>query len=463
MSLVMVSRVVYLVAAVLFVLGLKKLSHPGTARVGNLWAAVGMGLAILVSLLTPGLGYGWLLAGMGVGSAIGWLMAARVQMTEMPQMVALLNGFGGLGSMMVGLGDYWHRAVVRGEVVSGDDLLTIGLSVLIGAVTFSGSLVAFGKLQGLVDSAPVSWPGKFVTSGGVALVAVGSVGWLVVAPPSLLPLGVMSVFSLALGVMLVLPIGGADMPVVIALLNSYSGMAASATGFVLGNELLIAAGALVGASGIILTRIMCEAMNRSLTNVVFGAFGSGETTEAAAAGGEQPMRAVSVDDVAISLAYAEKVVIVPGYGMATAQAQHVVRELGELLERKGVAVRYAIHPVAGRMPGHMNVLLAEANVPYSALFELEQIADDLQSTDVAVVIGANDVVNPDARDNPKSAIYGMPILEVDRCRSVVVLKRGRGKGFAGIENPLFFNPKTGMLFGDAKESLTGLVQAVKAL
>ena len=465
-----ISRGVYIIATVMFVMGLKRLGHPGTARGGNRMAAVAMGIAIavtlVVTLLEPGMSYYWIIAGGLVGSVVGFLMATRVKMTDMPQLVALFNGFGGVASTFVGLGDFWNKAIDGGQQVPADYGLTIGLSVLIGTVTFSGSLIAFGKLQGIVTSAPANWPGKFITSFLVAAATLGALGWLMWDPSTYVPILALAGGALLLGVMLVMPIGGADMPVVVALLNAYSGMAASATGFVLGNEVLIVAGALVGASGLILTRVMCEAMNRSLANVIFGAFGSADGAEGGGGGGAgdgKEMRATSVDDVAIQLAYAERVVFVPGYGMAMAQAQHAVRELSDLLGAQGVDVKFAIHPVAGRMPGHMNVLLAEANVPYSQLFELDQINAELKSTDVSVIIGANDVVNPDARDNPSSEIYGMPIIEVDQSKSVIVMKRGRGRGFAGIVNPLFVADNTRMLFGDAKESLMALTQAVKAL
>lgn len=474
MSLLTVTRIAYIIATALFVLGLKRLGHPSTARQGNRLAAAGMGLAILMTLLvinddamladtygvTLEVGYLWIILGAAVGSGIGIWMARSVEMTSMPQLVALFNGLGGLASTCVGVGDFWQRSVVLGTPIDADYGITIGLSVVIGTLTFSGSLVAFAKLQGIMPGRPILWPGKTATSMLVAAICLGSIGWLASsgAPASA---ALMVIAALAMGLMLVLPIGGADMPVVIALLNAYSGMAASATGFVLENEILIVAGALVGASGLILTNIMCVAMNRSLANVMFGAFGGDDGAVAGQVTDGREMRAIYADDVAIQLAYAEKVIFVPGYGMAMAQAQHAVRELADVLEARDVTVKFAIHPVAGRMPGHMNVLLAEANVDYSVLFELEEINGDFPSTDVVVVIGANDTVNPDARDNPQSAIYGMPILEVDRARSVVVMKRGRGKGFAGIENPLFFAPNTGMLFGDAKDSVVELIQAVK--
>ena len=451
---VTLSEIVYMVAAVLFVLGLKRLGKPSTARTGNFLSASGMGLAIVVTLAMPQVtSYAWMAGGALIGGLIGLTMARKVEMTAMPQMVALLNGFGGLASALVGIGSFWV-----GMAVGADDLLTVSLSVAIGGVTFTGSLVAFGKLQAILSGSPVIFPGRVVLSSAAALAMLGGIVWLTMAP-GVAPLALIFVSALILGVFLVLPIGGADMPVVVALLNSYSGMAAVATGFVLSNSLLIVVGALVGTSGLILTRIMCQAMNRSLFNVVFGAFG-GDGAAPAAEGEMGTMRELTIDDVAIQLAYANQVIFVPGYGMAMAQAQTALRDVADMLEARGITVKYAIHPVAGRMPGHMNVLLAEASVPYSSLFELETINPEFPNTDVVVVIGANDVVNPDARDNPGSPISGMPILEVDHAKSVVVLKRGRGRGFAGIENPLFFKENTGMLFGDAKATLTKLAQAV---
>jgi NAD(P) transhydrogenase subunit beta len=340
-------------------------------------------------------------------------------------------------------------------------MAAIGLEVMLGALTTTGSLLAFAKLQGLVRGTPMTYKGQNIFNMTLLAATLGSFVYLIVVPTAAPFFYVMTGLAFLFGLMLVMPIGAADMPVVMSLLNSYAGLAAAATGFALSNNVLIIAGTLDGFSGFILSVLMCRAMNRSMTNVLFGAFGSvSEATETE--GGEQgTMREVGLEDVAVQLAYANQVIFVPGYGMATAQAQHIVRELANILEKRGVSVKYAIHPVAGRMPGHMNVLLAEANVPYSSLYELEQINPEFSSTDVAVVIGANDVVNPDARDNPNSPIAGMPILEVDRARSVVVLKRGKGKGFAGIENPLFFKPVTGMLYGDAKDSLSKLVQAVQ--
>jgi NAD(P) transhydrogenase subunit beta len=336
----------------------------------------------------------------------------------------------------------------------------MGFEIMLGSLTTTGSLIAFGKLQGIVPGKPLVYRGQNIFNMSLLAVTIGLFIYLIFVPTAVIPFYIMLALAFVFGVLLVMPIGSADMPVVMSLLNSYAGLASAATGFVLGNNVLIIAGTLDGFSGFILSILMCRAMNRSITNVLFGAFGSAAT--ATVGEGEQgTMREVSMDDVAVQLAYASKVVFVPGYGLATAQAQHAVRELANVLEEKGVTVKYGIHPVAGRMPGHMNVLLAEANVPYSQLYELEQINPELASTDVAVVIGANDVVNPDARDNPSSPISGMPIIEVDRAKSVIVLKRGQGKGFSGLENPLFFKPVTGMLYGDAKDTLTKLVGAVQ--
>jgi NAD(P) transhydrogenase subunit beta len=336
----------------------------------------------------------------------------------------------------------------------------MGFEIMLGALTTTGSLIAFGKLQGVLPGQPLVYRGQNIFNMALLATTIGLFIYLIFVPTAVIPFYLMVALAFVFGVLLVMPIGSADMPVVMSLLNSYAGLASAATGFVLGNNVLIIAGTLDGFSGFILSVLMCRAMNRSLSNVLFGAFGSAATT-AAVAGEQGTMREVSLDDAAVQLAYASKVVFVPGYGLATAQAQHAVRELATVLEEKGVTVKYGIHPVAGRMPGHMNVLLAEANVPYSQLYELEQINPELSSTDVSVVIGANDVVNPDARDNPSSPIAGMPIIEVDRSKSVIVLKRGQGKGFSGLENPLFFKPVTGMLYGDAKDTLTKLVSAVQ--
>ncbi|MFS8637466.1 MAG: NAD(P)(+) transhydrogenase (Re/Si-specific) subunit beta [Gemmatimonadota bacterium] len=454
----------YLVASVLFILGLKRLSSPATARSGNALGATGMLIAVLATLLDREIvGFQGILLGVVIGGAAGAIAARTVKMTAMPQMVALLNGFGGGASVLVATDEYL-RVSAGLATASFDVALTIVLSVLIGAVTFSGSLVAFGKLQEIVTGRAVTYPlqktlNALLGAGILILAARLTVG----APDETLFWTLIGA-ALVLGVLLVIPIGGADMPVVISLLNSYSGLAASATGFVLHNNVLIIGGALVGASGIILTQIMCRAMNRSLANVLFGAFGAvAETPGAAAGAGDRTVREITAEDAAILMAYARSVVIVPGYGLAVAQAQHQVRDLANILEARGVDVKYAIHPVAGRMPGHMNVLLAEANVPYDQLWEMERINPEFERTDVVLVIGANDVVNPAARTKPDSPLYGMPILDVDKAQHVIVMKRSMNPGFAGVDNELFYRENTRMLFGDAKQSLTKLVQEAKAM
>ena len=447
----------YLAASILFILGLKGLSHPETARRGMHLAELGMLMAVIGTLLHQEIvSYEWIIAGLLVGSTIGAAMAIWVPMTAMPQRTALSHAFGAFAAALVGISEYYRHGAELGQF----KMSAIGLEVMLGALTTTGSLLAFAKLQGLVRGTPLTYKGQNIFNMTLLTATIGCFVYLIVMPTAAPLFYVMTGLAFLFGIMLVMPIGAADMPVVMSLLNSYAGLAAAATGFALSNNVLIIAGTLDGFSGFILSVLMCRAMNRSMTNVLFGAFGSVTETEATE-GAQGTMREVGLEDVAVQLAYANQVVFVPGYGMATAQAQHIVRELANILEKRGVSVKYAIHPVAGRMPGHMNVLLAEANVPYSSLYELEQINPEFSSTDVAVVIGANDVVNPDARDNPNSPIAGMPILEVDRARSVVVLKRGKGKGFAGIENPLFFKPVTGMLYGDAKDSLTRLVQAVQ--
>jgi NAD(P) transhydrogenase subunit beta len=450
----------YLLASILFIFGLKGLSHPKTARMGMNAAAIGMAVAIIGTLLKHEIvSYELIIAGIVIGSLIGAAMSIWMPMTAMPQRTALSHAFGALAASIVGIAEYYEHAVHLGQTLPAYKMAALGFEVLFGSLTVTGSLLAFIKLQELMRGSPITYKGQNVIN--VALFAAAAVifVYLIFDPTQSTLFYVMVALSFLFGVLLVLPIGSADMPVVMALMNSYAGLASAATGFALGNNVLIIAGTLDGFSGFILSILMCRAMNRSITNVLFGAFGSASTETGAAI--EGVMREVQADDVAMQLAYARQVVFVPGYGMATAQAQHAVRELAEALEHRGVQVKYAIHPVAGRMPGHMNVLLAEANVPYSALYELEQINPEMQATDVSVVIGANDVVNPDARDNPKSPIAGMPIIEVDRSHQVIVLKRGKGRGFSGLENPLFFKPNTGMLYGDAKASLTKLAQAVQ--
>jgi H+-translocating NAD(P) transhydrogenase subunit beta len=448
----------YLAASILFILGLKGLSHPETARRGMHLAELGMLMAVIGTLLHHEIiSYEWIIAGLLIGSTIGAAMAIWVPMTAMPQRTALSHAFGAFAAALVGISEYYRHGAELGQF----KMTAIGFEVMLGALTTTGSLLAFAKLQGLVRGTPMTYRGQNVFNMTLLAATIGCFVYLIFVPTAATFFYVMMGLSFLFGLMLVMPIGAADMPVVMSLLNSYAGLAAAATGFALSNNVLIIAGTLDGFSGFILSVLMCRAMNRSMTNVLFGAFGSVAETGATEDGQQGTMREVGLEDVAVQLAYANQVIFVPGYGMATAQAQHIVRELANILEKRGVSVKYAIHPVAGRMPGHMNVLLAEANVPYSSLYELEQINPEFSSTDVAVVIGANDVVNPDARDNPNSPIAGMPILEVDRARSVVVLKRGKGKGFAGIENPLFFKPVTGMLYGDAKDSLSKLVQAVQ--
>jgi NAD(P) transhydrogenase subunit beta len=446
----------YLVASILFILSLKKMSHPETARKGMFLAEAGMFAAIVGTLVgTHIVTWTWIIAGLAVGSIIGGWMAVSVPMTAMPQRTALSHAFGALAAALVGVGEF----VVKGAEMGAVTRSALGFEVMLGALTTTGSLIAAGKLQGVIGGKPIQFRGQNAANLIVGLSMVSSFILFCIHPEMIAAFYTMLGVAFVFGVMLVIPIGSADMPVVMSLLNSYAGLAAAATGFVLSNNVLIIAGTLDGFSGFILSVLMCKAMNRSITNVLFGGFGAVIAEASSNAGGV--MREISLDDAAMQLAFANRVIFVPGYGLATAQAQHAVRELGELLESRGVTVKYAIHPVAGRMPGHMNVLLAEANVPYSSLYEMEQINPEFSSTDVAVVIGANDVVNPDARDNPKSLIAGMPILEVDHAKSVIVLKRGQGRGFSGLENPLFFKPCTSMLYGDAKSSLSHLAQAVQ--
>jgi H+-translocating NAD(P) transhydrogenase subunit beta len=458
-------QLTYLVAASLFILGLKKLGSPASARNGNLVAAVGMLLAIVATMLDQHvLNYEMILIGLAIGSVIGAVIAYKVQMTEMPQMVGLLNGLGGASSALIAVAEFW-RLLDSSQPIPLDVNISMLLDVLIGGVTLTGSFLAFAKLQGLISGTPITFPLQQPFN----LLLLGSYlagsAYLIITPDSLpVFLGVVAV-SLVLGVMFVLPIGGGDMPVVISLLNSLSGVAAAAAGFVVMNNMLIIAGALVGASGLILTEIMCKAMNRSLFSVLFSAFGSVSTSTGGAAAGasDQPVRSIDAEEGAMMLGYARSVVIVPGYGMAVAQAQHSVRELADQLERMGVDVKYAIHPVAGRMPGHMNVLLAEANVAYTQLYDMEDINPQFEQADVALVIGANDVVNPAARSDKNSPIYGMPILEVDRAKQTIVIKRGMSAGFAGVDNELFYKAKTTMLFGSAKDMVAKLVSEVKQL
>jgi NAD(P) transhydrogenase subunit beta len=448
----------YVVSAALFIFGLKMLSSPATARRGNLLSALGMLLAIVVTLLASGLSYVWIIVGMGIGTVIGLFAAFKVEMTQMPEMVALFNGFGGISSLLLAWAEH-HQHPNMSVFIA----IVAFLSAFIGGVTFTGSMVAFGKLSGKISQKAVVFKGQHLINGAILATAILAAVLFSLSPATgwgyMLFLLIILV-ALGFGVTSTLPIGGADMPVVISLLNSYSGLAACAAGFVISNNILIVAGALVGASGIILTRIMCKAMNRSLANVLFSGFGSAiQAVEGEGPQGE--VRPASAEDVYYILEAADSVAFVPGYGLAVAQAQHVTKELGDLLEANDTEVVYAIHPVAGRMPGHMNVLLAEANVPYDQLVEMDDINPRMDSIDVCVVIGANDVVNPAALDDESSPIYGMPIIETFKAKTVIVLKRSMNPGFAGIQNALFFRQNTRMYFGDAKASIQALVAEFK--
>jgi NAD(P) transhydrogenase subunit beta len=459
------ANLLYLITIVTFILALRFLSDPAHARRGNQIGAAGMLLAIVVTWIRIGTTSWWAISlGMLIGGGFGAVAARKVRMTAMPQMVALFNGVGGGAAALIALAEL-HRILPPPGAPKVDISLAIVLSALIGAISFAGSMVAFAKLQELIQGRPITYRGQQFVNGALFLTALGLGLALVAGVQQQWLLWALVVLALLFGVLFVLPIGGADMPVVISLLNAFTGLAVAASGFELENNVLIVAGMLVGASGTLLTLMMARAMNRSVANVLFGAFGQIQESGAAAAAGTDggAVRSASAEDVAVMLAYAHKVVFVPGYGLAVAQAQHDLHQLADLLEAKGVEVSYAIHPVAGRMPGHMNVLLAEANVPYDELHELDEANGEFPRTDVAVIVGANDVVNPDARNNQGSPIYGMPILNVDDAQAVVVLKRSMNPGFAGIENPLFYNPKTVMLFGDAKDSITKLSQDVKTL
>jgi len=451
----------YLLSAFLFVAGLKQLSSPATARKGNQMASIAMLIAIVVTLVeTDVLTWTWIITGILIGSLIGAVAARTVKMTAMPEMVGIFNGFGGGASALVAGAEFMHLQQA-GTLPMGEGS-TIMLGMFIGGVTFSGSIVAFGKLAGWITGNPVT--NKFLQALNAILfvgVIAGGVYMVVQDPSMILFLAFIGV-SLLLGALLVNAIGGADMPVAISLLNSYSGLAASMAGFILGNMILIIAGALVGASGLILTNLMCKAMNRSLANVVFGGFGTEGATAASIGAGDKTARSVDAEGAAMILGYAQSVVIVPGYGLAVAQAQHDLKKLCDLLEERGVDIKFAVHPVAGRMPGHMNVLLAEADVPYTQLYDLEDINDQFKDTDVALIVGANDVVNPEAR-NPDSVIAGMPILDVDYARNVIIMKRSLSPGFAGIDNPLFYMEKTMMYFGSAKPTMQDLVREVREI
>ncbi|TDC48091.1 NAD(P)(+) transhydrogenase (Re/Si-specific) subunit beta [Jiangella ureilytica] len=451
------AQVCYVVAAVCFILALKGLASPKSARRGNLLGAFGALLAVVVTFFAYDIdNLGWILLAVAVGAVPGALGARRVAMTAMPQLVALFNGVGGGAAALVAILELRHA-----ELLSDGALVASAFTILIGSVSFAGSAVTFLKLQELMTGRPITFPGGPFVFGGVLVAALGLGVWTVATGSVTLAI-ILALVGLLAGVLLVLPVGGADVPIVISLLNAFTGLAVAAGGYVLENALLLVAGTLVGASGTILTRAMARAMGRSVSSILFGAFKGGST----AGGGEasdRPVRSAGPDDVAIMLAYARRVIVVPGYGLAVAQAQHTIRELVDLLEKRGVEVGYAIHPVAGRMPGHMNVLLAEANVPYEQLLEMDTANGQLRTADVALVVGANDVVNPAARTSPGSPIYGMPILDADHAGAIVFLKRSMRPGFAGIENELLFDPKTTLLFGDAKASLTALVTALKSL
>ncbi|EXJ15737.1 NAD(P)(+) transhydrogenase (Re/Si-specific) subunit beta [Imhoffiella purpurea] len=451
----------YLVSAILFILGLKGLTHPATARRGNVYGMLGMLIAVSATLMSREVqSYGFIIAGVAAGAVIGGILAVRIQMTAMPQLVAALHSFVGMAAVLVGIGTFLHHRsldllnpVLMGEISAG---------VVIGAITFTGSVIAFGKLQGLLSGAPVKFTGQHLLN---ALIGLATIALAVhfAMTGNLLSLVAMTLLALLIGVTLIIPIGGADMPVIISMLNSYSGWAAAATGFTLHNNLLIIVGALVGCSGAILSYIMCKAMNRSILNVVFGGFGSesggGESAGAQAA--ERGVKSASVEDAVYWMEDAGKVIIVPGYGMAVAQAQHALKELMELLQARDVEVKFAIHPVAGRMPGHMNVLLAEADIPYDNVLEMDEINPEFPGTDVVLVVGANDVVNPAAKEDSSSPIYGMPILEAGRARQVYFLKRSMRPGYSGVDNLLFYQENTSLVFGDAKDTIEGMNAALK--
>ena len=455
--------VAYLGASIAFILGLRGLTRPETARGGMQLAALGMIGAIAGTLVNHDIvSYGWIFVGLALGTLLGWPLGMRVAMTQMPQRIAISHLFGALAATLVGIAEYTHH-VWGGHELGRFNALALGFEVLFGALTVSGSFMAFGKLHEILPGRGITFRGQNVVNLTIFVSAIGLLGYVVYAPTSSWAFFAMAALAFLSGFMMVLPIGGADMPVVVSLLNSYAGLAAAATGFALGNAVLIICGALDGASGLVLSVLMSKAMNRSFGNVLFGAFGSAKPALAAASGAKGEMKEVTLEDAALALRYAKRVVVVPGYGLAVAQAQKIVGELAEVLEGYGNEVRYAIHPVAGRMPGHMNVLLAEANIAYEKMIEMEDINERFADVDVAIVIGANDVVNPAAQRDPTSPIYGMPVLKVELARRIFVLKRGKGTGFAGIENDLFTEEKTSLLFGDAKATLQRLLTELKML
>jgi H+-translocating NAD(P) transhydrogenase subunit beta len=457
------AALLYLVASVCFILALRGLSSPVTARAGNLYGIAGMVIAIGTTLATPGVvSYGTIIIGIVIGGAIGTYIARTIQMTALPQLVAAFHSLVGLAAVCVATAAFYapadYHIGLAGAIERGS-LVEMSLGTAIGAITFTGSIIAFAKLQGLMTGAPLVFPGQHFLNAVLGIVLVLAIVWFVMAQ-SALGFWVIVLLSLALGLLLIVPIGGADMPVVISMLNSYSGWAACGIGFTLANSALIVTGALVGSSGAILSYIMCKGMNRSIFNVILGGFGTDGGTAAAAASGDRSVKSGSAEDAAFILKNARSVIIVPGYGMAVAQAQHALREMADTMKREGVTVRYAIHPVAGRMPGHMNVLLAEANVPYDEVMELDEINRDFATADVAYVIGANDVTNPAAKTDPSSPIYGMPILDVERAKTVLFVKRSMASGYAGVDNELFFRDNTMMLFGDAKKMTEEIVKAM---
>jgi len=457
-----IENLIYLIAASIFIIGLKKLSSPKTARNGNRLSALGMLVAIIATTLKyTDINIEWIITGLVIGGTIGSILAKYVKMTAMPQLVALFNAFGGAASGLVAMYEILYSKETNTEIFI---LASVAFATIVGAITLTGSFIAFGKLQGIITTKPFLIPIRNVINSIIAIgILTVAVMLCITATDASYYLYALVALSLLFGILIVMPIGGADMPVVVALLNSYSGIAGAGAGFVLGNPLLIIAGSLVGASGLILTRIMTKAMNRSLGNVMLGGFGAQSTTSSSNNSDDRPVKSLSSEDAAMILAYAGSVIFVPGYGLAVAQAQHQINELASLLKDRDISVKYAIHPVAGRMPGHMNVLLAEANVPYDELKDLDQINSEFDRTDVAIVVGANDVTNPSARSDKNSPIYGMPILNVDKAKTVIVLKRSMASGFSGVQNDLFFLEKTNMLFGDAKDSIEGMIKELREI